>query len=82
MGSIADFIKGTFAADDANSIEIIGTNRIIIENAYSIIKYSDYDVTISMGKRIIDVFGCELQLKNYCENIVVITGKINTINFI
>ena len=82
MNRLYNFVKGASNDIDKNTIEIIGGNRVIIENVDSIVKYSEYVISVSVADKTVDIIGSDLILNNYCKDVIVIKGKIITISFV
>ncbi len=85
MSAISDFIFGakqTFENSLSNeTIEVIGNNKIIIENTSKIFEYKTELVRLGVGKRIITILGGQLKLNDYSDKSIVIDGIIKNISF-
>ena len=81
--AVINFIRGTGFKDisDAQSIEIIGDKKIIIEHAENILEYENERVRVNTGKKTVVVIGEKLTLDSYSENIIMINGNITSVSF-
>lgn len=60
---------------------ITGFNEIFIENYKGILEYEEYYVKINTYMGTVNINGFNLNLKEMSEDDVLITGKIESINF-
>ena len=85
MSVISDFIFGTKQnlenSFSAETIEIIGNNKIIVENTSKILEYKTELVRLGVGKRVITILGGKLRLDDYSDKNIVINGIIKNISF-
>lgn len=79
--AITDFIKGIERGKYRDCIEIIGTERMIVENTSGILEYCEERIRLSIGKNYVVITGAGLKLNDYIEKNIVIDGKIQNITF-
>ena len=63
-------------------IEIIGGNEFFIENHHGIIEYTDEEVKLNLGKKILRLTGVGLVVESMNENELRMRGKIINLEFI
>lgn len=63
------------------SIEIIGSNRVIVEDIMSIVEYSEEHIIIDIGSRMLNIFGQSLEIYDYFNKSLIIDGKVNSVTF-
>lgn len=71
---VADVVNG-------ETIEVIGNNRVIIENANKILEYKQECIRLNVGKRIVKISGGHLKMNDYTDKNIVINGIITDIVF-
>lgn len=62
-------------------LTIMGFNELLIENYKAILEYQDFYVRLSTYIGIININGFELKLNEMTNDDVLITGKIESIDF-
>lgn len=62
-------------------ITILGNGMIVIENYRRILEYSDCKIRIQTKKTYLHIIGQHLEIKEYCNEEMIIQGQIKTINF-
>ena len=63
------------------TIEVIGNNKIIVENTGKILEYKTDLVRLGVAKRVITISGGNLRLNDYSDKSIVIDGIIKNISF-
>jgi hypothetical protein len=83
--ALRSFVKGLDLPEGlaigGSSIEIKGTSSVSIEGAKGILEYDENLIKINLGEYAVKVMGAQLQMNNYLESTVVISGKIFSVEF-
>ena len=62
-------------------LTIIGFNELLIENYKNILEYEEFFVRINTYKGVISINGFNLKLEQMTEDDIVVTGKIDSLDF-
>lgn len=62
-------------------IEINSGREVLIEGCRGILDYSDTRIQVSVGRQAVTVHGSELSVKNMFTQMVVITGRIASVEY-
>jgi len=62
-------------------ITIIGFNELLIENYKNILEYEEFFIKINTFSGVISINGFNLNLKQMTEDDIIISGKIESIDF-
>ena len=77
--AVGSFIKGVYESCGA-SVELIGSNRIIIEDVVSILEYEPNCVKVIADGKNVTVHGYELILKSFNSKTVIVCGSITDVS--
>ena len=66
---------------DTPKITIVGFERVLIENYRGILEYQEYFVRLNTYIGIININGFNLQLEEMTTDDLLVTGKIDSIDF-
>ena len=85
MSGLSDLILGAKQMLDISTpletIEVVGNNKIIVENTNKILEYKSDIVRLGSNNRIITINGGQLKLNDYSDKNIVIGGIIKSISF-
>ncbi len=79
ISSVGAFIKGV-ELTDSGSIELLGSRRVIVEDALGIIEYEDNIVRIHTRGKTVVINGSGLSLDSYSGGIIIVDGKIRGVS--
>ena len=66
---------------DIHKVTIVGFERVLIENYRGILEYQDYFVRVNTHIGILNINGFNLNLEEMTTDDLLITGKIESIDF-
>ena len=66
---------------DTTKVTVVGFERLLIENYRGILEYQDYFVRVNTHKGIININGFNLNLEEMTKDDLLVTGKIESIDF-
>ncbi len=62
-------------------IEINSGKEVLIEGCRGILEYSDTKIKVSIGRQAVTVNGCELTVRNMFTRMIVIIGRISSVEY-